>query len=142
MDNDILYLIKQISDKYQTRRDNQLKERNLTFSQLRLIITVDRAGGKIFQKKLEEELHVSHATIVGLVKRLQKNDYVYTETDENDRRNTIVCVGPEAFRFRDELIYDIRTYREGMMEGISTEQLNEATAVLRKLNSNIDKMKG
>ena len=142
MDNDILYLIKQISDKFQTRSDNQLRERNLTFSQLRLIIAVDKAGGRISQKKLEEKLHVSHATIVGLVKRLQKNDYVYTETDENDRRNTIVCVGPEAFRFRDELEKDIKKYRQGMMEGISAEQLNEATSVLKKLNSNIDKMKG
>ena len=142
MESDILYLIKQISDKFQTRSDNRLRERNLTFSQLRLIVTADKAGGRISQKKLEEELHVSHATVVGLVKRLQKNDYVYTETDEKDRRNRIVCVGPEAFRFRDELDEDMRKYRTGMRKGITAEQLEETAAILRKLNSNIDEIEG
>lgn len=142
MDNDILYLIKQISNKVQTRSDNQLKERNLTFSQLRLIIAADMEGGKISQKKLEEKLQVSHATVVGLVKRLQKNDYVYTVVDENDRRNRIVCIGQEAIRFREQLMSDHRIYRAGMMEGVADSELETAVKVLKKINCNLDEMKG
>lgn len=99
---DVMFLLKQISDKLQHNADAEMKRLNLTYSQNHVLHILNEAGGSLPQKEIECKLQVAHPTVVGLISRLKKNDFVSTEVDPADHRNRIVSVTPKArMRFAD-----------------------------------------
>ena len=71
-------LIKQIHDAIGKHVNNELREKELTLSQVRVLMELgDNSGGAMPLKELERRLHVAQPTVVGIVHRLEEKG-VYT----------------------------------------------------------------
>lgn len=105
-------LIKQISDQISKTSNNELREDNITLSQLRCLEYIhENPKEKIPLKELEAHFHISQPTLAGLISRLCQKGLVVTETSEiNSRAKTVSLThtGENMFLKFDE--------RRGLME--------------------------
>ncbi|MCR4735052.1 MAG: MarR family transcriptional regulator [Treponema sp.] len=77
---EILFMIKNIHDRFEARGNADCKEAGLTFSQFRVLIYLQDHKNKIVtQKELEVDFKVSHPTINGIISRLENNNFIETK---------------------------------------------------------------
>ncbi len=138
---EIGFLIKVISERMKTIGDNDLKEHDLTFSQMQVLVVLERHEGTIAQKEIEKILDVSHPTIVGLINRLEDKGFVSSRTDETDRRSKIVYLTDKA-RALGKTMREARNQAEKeLLNGLSDEEQTTLNSLLRKLYANIEERK-
>lgn len=135
MSDDIPYLIKSVSDKMRASGDAQLRQRGLTFSQLRVLGFLHDCGGSATQKEIERHLGAAHPTVVGLVGRMEKRGFVTHYTDDQDRRNKIVCITEKAELLGDELEKGRQQSFREMTSGLTEQERAELVRLLQILNS-------
>lgn len=77
---EILFLIKNIHDRFEAKRNADCKKVGLTFSQFRVLIYLKNHKSKIVtQKELEVDFKVSHPTINGIIRRLENRNFIETK---------------------------------------------------------------
>lgn len=99
-------LIKQISDQISKTSNNELREDNITLSQLRCLEYIyENSKEKVPLKEIESHFHISQPTLAGLISRLSQKGLVLTETSEkNSRAKTVSLthIGKDLFLKFDE----------------------------------------
>ena len=133
-EDDINRLIKHINFKIRAEGDSAMKKRGLTFSQMQLLFALERNGGSMSQKQLEEQLGVAHPTVVGLVRRMEKNGYVKSVVDENDRRKKIIVTGRNAVKFKDEMNRQFHEISMKMFAKLNEKEKEELFRMLSIIN--------
>lgn len=114
-----------------------LKEWDLTFSQLQVLKYLQMHHGETMQKEIEREFQVSHPTIVGLVSRLEKNGFVTTRVDTKDRRNKIVSLTDKA-REHHKIIENEKKQNEAfLLSGLSAEDQQNLRRYLLLIQQNL-----
>ncbi|MGN0308256.1 MAG: MarR family winged helix-turn-helix transcriptional regulator [Lachnospiraceae bacterium] len=136
--SDVGYLIKLISDKMRAQGDADLKEYDLTFSQVRILSYLHRYGPEATQKDIESYLDVAHPTVVGLVSRLEKNGFVECHPDISDRRNKVVRLTPRAEEIRGKVDAKKHQNERQMLKEFTKEEEEELLRLLKRLYSNIE----
>lgn len=130
--------MKQITDKIKAAADADLKNRNLTLSQVRVLEYISSKGGSVTQKSIEEYLDVSHPTVVGIVARLEKNGYLICYSDKTDRRNKIVAMTERSARVIHEVQRKIAAQEEKLLQGLSAEEIEQLQRLLNTILKNVD----
>lgn len=138
MERPVGYLMKQITDKIKAAADADLKNRNLTLSQVRVLEYISSKGGSVTQKSIEEYLDVSHPTVVGIVARLEKNGYLICYSDKTDRRNKIVAMTERSARVIHEVQRKIAAQEEKLLQGLSAEEIEQLRRLLNTILKNVD----
>ena len=72
-----------------------LEETGLGSGQVPVLIELARAG-QLNQKELAERVHVTAATMSGLLKRMERSGFIRRTTDENDARVSLVELTEEG----------------------------------------------
>ena len=139
---DVGFLIHKIDNRIKTGIDNYFKVHDLTFSQSQVLHLLQKNGGSMGQKRLQTRMNVSHPTMVGLVQRLEANNFVTTEIDCQDRRNKIVIITQEALNFRNDMIRSRDKFNETMFRNISEEETDILKRLLNRMLDNISGSKG
>lgn len=130
-------LIKRISDKVRCRADSNLKEHDLTLSQARILRFLCCNGGQCTQKQLRDFLQVSHPTVVGLVSRMEQNDYVTTVVMPQDKRNKVVVATDKANAVSQELQDYMQRIENTMLQGLSDKQQQDLAEMLQIVYANL-----
>lgn len=130
--------MKQITDKIKAAADADLKNRNLTLSQVRVLEYISSKGGSVTQKSIEGYLDVSHPTVVGIVARLEKNGYLICYSDKTDRRNKIVAMTERSARVIHEVQRKIAAQEEKLLQGLSAEEIEQLRRLLNTILKNVD----
>lgn len=132
--------MKQITDKIKAAADadTDLKNRNLTLSQVRVLEYISSKGGSVTQKSIEGYLDVSHPTVVGIVARLEKNGYLICYSDKTDRRNKIVAMTERSARVIHEVQRKIAAQEEKLLQGLSAEEIEQLQRLLNTILKNVD----
>ena len=81
---------KKISEKLEKRANETARKREFTFSQGKVLLYLHKCEGEANMKDIERFLDCSHATVSGLVSRLEEKGLVSLEQNESDRRAKIV----------------------------------------------------
>ena len=115
-------MIKYISDKVRQKADNNLKDHNVTLSQVRVLNFLWRENGSCSQKQIEDFLQVSHPTVVGLVARMEQSGYIQTSVSPDDKRNKIVTVTDSGMSLACELCRYMEDIDKRMLVGLTDEQ--------------------
>lgn len=139
MKKDTAYLLKIINDSFHSKVDAQLRSRNMTASQSRVLFFINKSGGKTTQKKIEEFLEVSHPTVVGLLSRLQKSGYIECGFDEEHGKNKIVTATQKAHDFSKEMENFFHINNEKLVSGLSADEKTELERLLMVLYENVRK---
>ena len=90
-------------------------------------------------RDIEEEFHLSHPTVSGLLSRLEQKDFIRLETDPEDRRVKRIYVQPKGEECHDRMHRVIRANELRMVQGFTQEE-KEAFALL--LSRAIENMGG
>ena len=88
-------LIRHIHCAMEKEANNKLREMDLTVSQIYLLQALNHAPDGMHTltlKALEKQLQIGQSTTVGLVKRLQKKDFVTCTQSIDDKRIKIVAL--------------------------------------------------
>ena len=132
------YLIKRIDNRMRQDYDVNLKQHDLTFSQVQVLFYIHHNGGSVTQKELESFLKVSHPTVVGLVQRLEAHDYVTCSVDPNDKRNKIITLTDEAVELEEDLKNNRKQSISKLLAGMNNQEVDELIRLLSKVYENIE----
>lgn len=136
--NSIGGMIKYISDKVRQKADNNLKDHNVTLSQVRVLNFLWRENGSCSQKQIEDFLQVSHPTVVGLVSRMEQSGYIQTSVSPDDKRNKIVTVTDSGMSLACELCRYMEDIDKRMLVGLTDEQQAQLTDMLYIVAQNFE----
>lgn len=87
MEMSYAHLIKTIDETLEKRTNSELCRYNLTASQMRVLMALYRTKEAMYSfKELEKTVHLSQATVQGLVARMEKKGFLETLAHPEDRR--------------------------------------------------------
>lgn len=139
MKEDVGYLIKNIADKMRVRADANMKRENITFQQSKVIAYLAKNDGQSTQKQIENFLRVSHATVAGILTRMEKNGFLTSCVDAKDKRNKIVSLTDKSVELWQELRCQIAKNEKELLEGVTQQQKENFLQVLKIVYQNLNK---
>lgn len=111
----------------------------VTAAQGRVVMYLKKQAGRVVsQRELAQYLGVSHATIRGLVERLEAKGYVRTAFDAKDGRLKNVYLTNASDRYKERVHTLLEELDARMMQGLSREEQQELARMLEKIYSNIN----
>lgn len=117
----------------------KLSAYNLTKSQLDILNYLDQHPNQMTcQKDLQNYLHVSNATINGLVNRLEQNGYIYRITNSEDKRMVSIHPTEKANQIKDLFLTTIYNLEQKMMAHITPDKQEELVNLLKQMIQNIE----
>lgn len=117
----------------------KLSSYNLTKSQLDILNYLDQHPDQVTcQKDLQNYLHVSNATINGLVNRLEQNGYIYRITNSEDKRMVSIHPTEKANQIKDLFLTTIYNLEQKMMAHIAPDKQEELVNLLEQMIQNIE----
>ncbi len=117
----------------------KLSAYNLTKSQLDILNYLDQHPDQMTcQKDLQNYLHVSNATINGLVNRLEQNGYIYRITNSEDKRMVSIHPTEKANQIKDLFLTTIYNLEQKMMAHVAPDKQEELVNLLEQMIQNIE----
>lgn len=117
----------------------KLSAYNLTKSQLDILNYLDQHPDQMTcQKDLQNYLHVSNATINGLVNRLEQNGYIYRITNSEDKRMVSIHPTEKVNQIKDLFLTTIYNLEQKMMAHIAPDKQEELVNLLELMIQNIE----
>ncbi len=137
MKQNVGHMIKCINDKIKCRADADMKSRNITLAQGRVLAYLCRNGGEATQKEIETFLDISHPTVVGIITRMERNGYITCSTDNTDKRKKIVRATDMAANLRAEIVQTIEENERAMLRGLTDEETENLKRMLTVIYNNL-----
>lgn len=118
--------------------NKQLRDDDMTFSQLMVITYLDgNREKKVTQKDVSEALHIKHPTTIGLIKRLVEKEMIQVVTDSENRkyRNiTLTEKGLEFIERNKERRHHTDNY---LVSGFSDDEILQLRGYLDRIIDNL-----
>lgn len=131
-------LIRQINNALEKRVNNQLKEKDLTVSQMSALIEILNAPAKkITFKELEKRLSLAQSTTAGLISRLEQKKLVLVSGDKDDKRIKYVEITSLGKTFCNEAKQEMEHTERELLENLSAKEEETFLSVLEKINLKI-----
>ena len=133
------FIIKLINDSIVAQVNLFLKPYEVTLRQLRILGYLhDNKDKLVTQKELEEELQVSHPTVVGILQRLEKKGLIKTFLNPNKKTMKIVTL----IEYEAELFKNINNEKEKfenkLLSGFTDDEKVQLEEFLIRLHRNIN----
>jgi len=128
-------LIRQLNNSLEKRANSQLKEKDLTLSQLTALVEILNAPTKkLTFKELEKRLSLAQSTTAGLISRLEQKKLVNVSGDKDDKRIKYVEITPLGEKFCNEAKQEMEDTEQKLLENLSAEEVETLLSLLRKIN--------
>ena len=132
------HLIKIIQEGMEKRANNNLRQKDLTFMQMNVLVTLHFAKDeKMTMKELERKYGVAQSTISGIVNRLEQKGLVSSYYDPSDKRIKIVTIEKSGLKILQEGYEDMLKSEAQLVHGFSEEEKKEFDRLLLKAWENI-----
>ncbi len=133
MNHGIGYQFKIIDERIKVRADEDLKRHDLTLTQTRVLGFLIEMGGRTTQKEIEDDLQVSHPTVVGLVSRMEQKGFLTTRTDPMDRRNKLVELTEKAKMLDEAIDMTVEQHDRELLQGFSEQEIDTLKSFLDRI---------
>ena len=118
--------------------DEKLKPLNLSHSQASVIAFLRARGGQpVSVTEIKEELRVSAPTALGLIRRLEKKDFISVYTDKRDHRVRLVVYNNHHLEPVEDSFANASSVDEQMMAGFTAEEREQFLNYLNRIYRNI-----
>ncbi len=138
MNHGIGYQFKIIDERIKMRADEDLKRHDLTLMQTRVLGFLAEMGGRTTQKEIEDDLQVSHPTVVGLVSRMEQKGFLTTRPDPMDRRNKLVELTEKAKMLDEAIDMTVEQHDRELLQGFSEQEIDTLKSLLNRIIHNLD----
>ncbi len=88
-------------------------------------------------RDIENEFHLSHPTVSGLLSRLEQKDFIELRTDENDRRIKRIYILPKGRECHERMHRVIANNESRFTEGFTEEEQAQFAAFLDRAIRNM-----
>lgn len=134
-------LIRQINNALEKRVNNQLKEKDLTFSQMSALIEIlNSPAKKLTFKELEKRLSLAQSTTAGLISRLEQKKLVTVSGDSDDKRIKFVKITSLGEKFCKEARQEMEHTEKMLLGNLSTAERESLLAMLEEVNRTARKL--
>lgn len=134
-------LIRQINNALEKRVNNQLKEKDLTFSQMSALIEIlNSPAKKLTFKELEKCLSLAQSTTAGLISRLEQKKLVAISGDSDDKRIKFVEITSLGEKFCKEARQEMEHTEKMLLGNLSTAEKKSLLAMLEEVNRTARKL--
>lgn len=132
------YKFKRIHEMFRARMNVDMKESDLTFSQMEILFYLEKhADHDINQQELCDAVQVSHPTMIGLINRMEEKDLVVRRTDPLNRRSRYI----EMTQKSQEILRQTRERRHRndrmLVKGFTDEETKELNRLLGMVYRNM-----
>ena len=138
MDRNIGYEFKRIHVAIEAKVNNDLKEKGLTFSQMGVLRCLFQNSDRVTtQKDIETFLSLKHPTVVGIVRRLEKNGFISVRDNPGPGKSKIVSLTEKGKAFKDSMKENREAWETMMLSGLSDEETETLRTLLERVRRNI-----
>lgn len=132
------YKFKRIHEMFRARMNVDMKENDLTFSQMEILFYLEKhSDHAINQQELCDAVQVSHPTMIGLINRMEEKDLVVRRTDPLNRRSRYI----EMTQKSQEILRQTRERRHRndrmLVKGFTDEETKELNRLLGMVYRNM-----
>lgn len=140
MEEQVGFYVKRISESVDRIVNADLRRFGLTVTQGRILGFLHKRQGKtVTQKDIEQYMGVSHATVSGVIRRLERNGFILVETDENDRRAKKLSVTEKELEVYERAQKTREKLEKKMCFGMSDTEKKEFLLTLKRIYANIQR---
>lgn len=134
-------LIRQINNALEKRVNHQLKEKELTISQMSALIEIlNTPTKKLTFKELEKRMSLAQSTTAGLISRLEQKNLVFVSGDQNDKRIKYVEITSPGEKFCSEARQEMEDTEAELLENLTAREKKTLLTLLEKINLKIKYM--
>ena len=138
---DLMYLGKKFVDKAHRYIDESLKIYGVTMSQFSMLMYIRENYAKVLTlKDIAEHFDLSHVTVIGILRRMEKNGLTVTTTNPKDKRSRIIMLSPKGIKLCDKIVTPHHTIANNMVKVLGKEKVEVFKDTLNDLYSNFDKI--
>lgn len=132
------YKFKRIHEMFRARMNVDMKESDLTFSQMEILFYLEKhVDHAINQQELCDAVQVSHPTMIGLINRMEEKNLVVRRTDPLNRRSRYI----EMTQKSQEILRQTRERRHRndrmLVKGFTDEETKELNRLLGMVYRNM-----
>lgn len=132
-------MLKTSAKAWEKAADIELHERfGLTSTKWKIIAVLSLKEG-ITQKHIADMLFVEAPTLVAVIDKMEKEEYVRRESDPSDRRNNLIFMTKKSKDIVDPIIDAILEIRNMGLDKISKKDMEAAKKVLGQIITNTEK---
>ncbi len=124
---------------WRQKLDQRLKPMGLSQAKWRTLMHLSLAGDALTQAEIAARLGVEEPSVVTLLHRLEREDWITRSNSSRDRRCKMVLLGRRAERVIPKINSTAETLRHELMAGIPISDLQTCMKVLASIRDRADK---
>ena len=132
-------LIKQISNRLIRDLNKNLKQFDITFSQLQVLVVIQASNGAICQKEIANTLKIKHTSLIDILKVLERKELIIRSTSEENAKFREVSLTSKSRDILKQMDFGKYKTQEMIANtlGFSSveDMINKFKLVLNKLES-------
>ena len=118
--------------------DQELRNKfGITFGQWKIIIILANNNDGLTQKEIAEKLGLEGPTIIPIIDKLEKDEFVKRIVDKNDRRNNQIFLTDKTISSLDSMVSYALKIKEISIKNISEQDISTTKNTLEKMWHNI-----
>ena len=118
--------------------NKEMAEQGITYAQATVIgYLKQHPNDDIFQKDIEYSLGLTHSTVSILLNRMKEKGMVEFHSQKSDRRYKKVILTPKALEMSEQIHVKIQKITDMLFAGISDEEQENMTDVMKRMIKNI-----
>ena len=137
-DTPIWVLMKITEKEIERRLNDKAQDMGLTSSQMQLMHFICRKSGQICQKDMEERFDLTHATVSGIITRLEAKAFIETRPGETDKRCKYLFATKKGLACFNGIHAYIMNCDLQLMDGFSAEEKQQARAMFTRMLDNLN----
>ncbi|WP_298865686.1 MarR family transcriptional regulator [uncultured Gimesia sp.] len=130
------YWITITSHFYQDALNQELIPYGITFRQFQVIGWLVYEG-PLSQVELADRMMIEPPTLVRILDRMERDQWIKRESDLEDRRRKVVKVCPEAKPVWSQMVACLKQLRKKATQGMSTEDIDTLKSLLMQVQKNL-----
>ncbi len=130
-------MLKMTSREIEQNMNAKVTALGLTAAQSHILHYICRNSGAVHQKDVESRFDLSHATVSGIIDRLEGKGLVRREKDGADGRLIVLCAAEKALEYEDAVHGYITECEAQMLQGFSEEETLALCGYLKRILDNL-----
>lgn len=132
-------LIKLLNKGFEQLHSEKAGSMGLTHAQLFVLHYIAmHQGQSICHRDIEKQFDLSHATVSGIISRLEAKGFIDCRADENDRRFRNISITEKAKNCEEEMKKHIEHYELQLVNGFSDEEKKLIISFIVRMLDNVD----
>lgn len=136
--NDVGFWLKQLSNKMENSRNQNVAHLELTSSQFEvLLFLMENREKEINQIDIEKAMNRSNPTITGIVKRLEAKNFIERVPSSKDKRYKSIILTDKALQLHDEGAVGREKAEKHLLRGFSDEERAQLVDYIKRMIDNV-----